>query len=145
MKVVYIIPKRRKREAIPLDSVSTQIYRTKKKEAFIHKSIPSTVLRVLIAEKSLYTFTDIVIYIQGERVEKSEEIIPEIKGKGLAGDLRSEPLHDMNRGLDQLQGDLYQHRHAEATRAYACQQQPEKFINPLPLVSKKKNSTKREK
>ncbi|KAI5314511.1 hypothetical protein L3X38_043687 [Prunus dulcis] len=37
----------------------------------------------------------------------------------LAGDLRSEPLHDMNLGFDQL----HDHRHPQTARAYASQQQ----------------------
>lgn len=41
----------------------------------------------------------------------------------LTGDLRGEPLHDMNWGLDQLQSQLHYHRHAQAAGADACQQQ----------------------
>lgn len=43
----------------------------------------------------------------------------------LTGDLRGEPLHDMERGLDELNGHLHQHRHAQTARADARQQQPD--------------------
>ncbi|KAF5732528.1 hypothetical protein HS088_TW17G00055 [Tripterygium wilfordii] len=39
------------------------------------------------------------------------------------GDLRSEPLHDMNGCLDQLQSQLHYYCHTQTTRTYACQQQ----------------------
>lgn len=42
----------------------------------------------------------------------------------LTGDLRGEPLHDMERGFDELNGHLHQHRHAQTARADARQQQP---------------------
>lgn len=41
---------------------------------------------------------------------------------GLAGDLRSEPLHDMKRGFNELKCQLHQYRDTETTRAYATQQ-----------------------